>query len=118
MQGIKLTLKESLRHQDERLKIARAFLLSVYNSNVSTKRIVEVAEDRNYQFSLLSMLLLNHNAAWLVLRTTEHYLAPHARLWENSVDTENPSDRTTRKVRTLKKLDDLQDLFRKETRDN
>ena len=65
------------------------------------------------------MLLLNHNAAWLVLKTTEHYLAPQARLWENSVDTESPSDRTTREVRTLKeKLYDLQYLFRKETRDD
>lgn len=86
---------------------------------MSTERIVEVAEDRNHKFSPLSMLLLNHNAAWFVLKTTEHHLAPHAKLWENSVYTERPSDRTTREVRTLKKkLDDLQCLFRKETRDN
>lgn len=84
---------------------------------MSTQRIVEVAEDRDYKFSLLSISLLIPNAALFVLRTTEHSLAPFTRLWKNSVDTESPSDRARMEVRALKeKLEALQYLFREGTR--
>lgn len=39
---------------------------------MSTQRIVEVAEDTDYKFSLLSVSLLNSNAALFVLMTTEN----------------------------------------------
>lgn len=70
---------------------------------MSTQRLVEVAEDEHYKFSLLSLLLLNPNAALFVLMTMGHSLETTTRLWDNSVDTESPSDGTRMEMRVLKK---------------
>lgn len=59
---------------------------------MSIQRIVTVAENTGYKFSLLSVSFLNASAALFVLMTLNIiYLPPPLSLWESSADTENPS---------------------------